>query len=416
MDGKQQDLSDRNLRAAQMVKSGQGQTEAISRGAGIWECRGVGNSYLVTTDSDSVLVNAGTLADAKRGKDLFAKVSIAPVARIVLTQSHANQYGGLEVYKTPQNEVIAHKFYPHERQISEMLSQHYRRGSRRIFGGITGRTEDMVPTVEVQADRLIGDDGYRFSLGGREFEVIWTPGGETRSAVIVWLPADRIAIVGNLFGPLFGNHPNLNTLRGDKPRSAIEFVASVRKLRDLRPVQILTGHEDIRGEQHIADVTARIADAVQWVHDETVKGMNAGTSLHSLMREIHTPEALTLTEEYGKVSWNVRAIWHEYSGWFDPARGTTELYGIPVDSVGPAIVELAGGIAPVVAKARDYVKLGQPLEALHLLRLAAANDADNLEVRHATRDALIMLDHQTGGQNLWERRWISAEIQALAVD
>ncbi|MFM6831480.1 MAG: alkyl sulfatase dimerization domain-containing protein [Novosphingobium sp.] len=416
MDGKQQDLSDGNLRAAQMVKSGQGQTEAISRGHGIWECRGVGNSYLVTTGGDSVLVNAGTLADAKRGKELFSRVSTAPIARIVLTQSHANQYGGLEVYKTPQNEVIAHKLYPQERQISEMLSQHYRRGSRRIFGGITGRTEDMIPSAEVQPDLLIGDDGLSFAVGGREFEVIWTPGGETRSAVIVWLPADRIAIVGNLFGPLFGNHPNLNTLRGDKPRSAMEFVASIRKLRDLRPVQILTGHEDIRGEQHIADMTARIADAVQWVHDETVKGMNAGTSLQTLMREIRTPKALSLTEEYGKLSWNVRAIWHEYSGWFDPGRGTTELYGIPIDSVGPAIIELAGGVAPIVAKAREIVKLGQPLEALHLLRLAASDGANNLEVRRAIRDALIMLDHQTGGQNLWERRWISSEIQALAVD
>ncbi|WP_310535056.1 alkyl sulfatase dimerization domain-containing protein [Novosphingobium sp.] len=416
MDGKQQDLSDRNLRAAQMVKSGQGQKEAISRGPGIWECRGVGNSYLVTTEGESVLVNAGTLADAKRGKDLFAKVSAAPIARIVLTQSHANQYGGLEVYKTPQNDVIAHKLYPQERQISEMLSQHYRRGSRRIFGGITGRTEDMVPTAEVRPDRLIGDEGLRFSVGEREFEVIWTPGGETRSAVIVWLPADRIAIVGNLFGPLFGNHPNLNTLRGDKPRSAMEFVASVRKLRELRPVQILTGHEDIRGEAHVAEITARIADAVEWVHDETVKGMNAGTDLQTLMREIRTPEALTLTEEYGKLSWNIRAIWHEYSGWFDPARGTTELYGVPAESVGPAIAELIGGLAPLVTKAREFVKLGQPLEALHLLRLAAADDASSLEVRRAKRDALIMLDHQTGGKNLWERRWISSQIAALALD
>lgn len=416
MNGKQQDLSDRNLRAAQMIKSGQGQTEAIARGSGIWECRGVGNSYLVTTGSESVLVNAGTLADAKRCKDLFAKVSTAPIARLVLTQSHANQYGGLEVYKTPQNEVIAHKLYMQERQISEMLSQHYRRGSRRIFGGITGRTEDMVPTAEVQPDRLIGDEGYRFSLGGREFEVLWTPGGETRSAVIVWLPADRIALVGNLLGPLFGNHPNLNTLRGDKPRSAMEFVSSVRRLRELRPVQILTGHEDIRGELHIAEMTARIADAVEWVHEETVKGMNAGTDLQTMMREIRTPEALTLTEEYGKVSWNVRAIWHEYSGWFDPARGTTELYGVPAENVGPAIIELAGGVAPMISKAREFVKLGQPLEALHLLRFAAAKDANDLEVRRTTREALIMLDHQTGGHNLWERRWISSEIQALALD
>ena len=161
-----QDMSDANLRAAQMVKSGEGQTAAIDRGQGIWECRGVGNSYLVTTPDGDVLVNAGTLADARRNRALFAQVSGHPIRRIVLTQSHANQYGGLEVFKTPHNEVIAHRLYPGERQVGEMLSAHYRRGSRRIFGGITGPAQDMVPTAEVAPDRLIGDDGLAFTLGG----------------------------------------------------------------------------------------------------------------------------------------------------------------------------------------------------------------------------------------------------------
>ena len=109
------DLSDKNLRTAQMVRSGEGQVEAIGRGNGIWESRGVGNSYLIVTDEGDVLVNAGTLADARRGKELFSRVSSNPIRHIVLTQSHANQYGGLEVYKTRDNEVIAHRFYPGER-------------------------------------------------------------------------------------------------------------------------------------------------------------------------------------------------------------------------------------------------------------------------------------------------------------
>lgn len=410
------DLPDTNLRAAQMVKSGHGQVEAILRGPGIWEARGIGNSYLVTTDDGDVLINAGTLADARRSRALFAKVSASPVRKIVLTQSHANQYGGLELFKTPENEVTAHRLYPGERATSEALSAHYRRGSRRIFGGITGPTEDMVPTTEVFPDRLIGDDGLAFTLGGRRFEIVWTPGGETRSAVIVWLPQERIAIVGNLFGPLFGNHPNLNTLRGDKPRSALEFVASARKLRDLRPVQILTGHEGIEGAAHISAEITRIADAVQWVHDRTVEGMNAGTDLRSLMRDVRMPDHLALTEEYGKLAWNVRAIWHEYTGWFDPARGTTELYGVPPESIAPALAELAGGADRLVARASAFVMTAQPLEALYLLDLALGADGGSIAARQVKRDALLLLDRQTGGRNLWERRWIASQIADLGLE
>jgi alkyl sulfatase BDS1-like metallo-beta-lactamase superfamily hydrolase len=407
------DISDAGLRTAELIKSGRNQTAAIERAPGIWESRGIGNSYLVTTPAGDVLVNAGTLGDARRGRELFARVSSAPIRFIILTQSHANQYGGLEVYKTPANTVIAHRNYPADRIYSEMLSTHFRRGSRRIFGGMTGRTEEIVPTKEVPPNLLIGDEGHSFELGGRRFEIVWTPGGETRSAVIVWLPAEKIAIVGNLFGPLFGNHPNLNTMRGDKPRWALQFIESVKTLRSLRPELVLTGHEEIRGAERIAREVTRVIDSVQWVHDRTVAGMNEGKDLRTLMREVRTPPELTLTEEYGKLAWNVRAIWHEYTGWFDPARGTTELYGVPPSSVAPAIADLAGGADRLAERAKAFLTEGKPLEALHLLDIALAAQAECVLARKVKRDALTLLDQQTGGKNLWERMWIAAEIRDL---
>jgi alkyl sulfatase BDS1-like metallo-beta-lactamase superfamily hydrolase len=408
------EISDAGLRTAELIKSGRSQDAAIERAPGVWECRGIGNSYLLTTPQGDVLVNAGTLGDARRCQELFAKVSTRPIRRIILTQSHANQYGGLEIYKTTENTVVAHRNYPAERTYSEMLSIHYRRGSRRIFGGMTGRTEDIVPTKEVAPDLLIGDEGQAFELGGRRFEIIWTPGGETRSAVIVWLPAEKIAIVGNLFGPLFGNHPNLNTMRGDMPRSALQFIDSVKTLRSLRPKLVLTGHEEIRGAERIERDVTRVIDSVQWVHDRTVEGMNAGKDIRTLMREIKTPPELALTEEYGKVAWNVRAIWHEYTGWFDPTRGTTELYDVPPSRVAPAIAELAGGAERLAELAKAFLSEGKPLEALHVLDIALAAQPGCLLGRQVKGDALRLLNEQTGGKNLWERMWIAAETCDLA--
>ncbi|MET0283502.1 MAG: alkyl sulfatase dimerization domain-containing protein [Polyangiales bacterium] len=387
-------------RVASLIKSGQGQSAAIERAPGIHESRGVGNSYLLTTRDGDVLVNAGTLADARRGKELFSKVSSAPVRVIVLTQSHANQYGGLEVYKTADNVVIAQRTYVEDRRYSEALSAHYRRGSRRIFGGITGPTSEIVPTREVMPD-LLFDSVHTFELGGRRFELHSVPGGETRSALLVWLPDERIALVGNLFGPLFGNQPNLNTIRGDKPRSALEFVASVEKLRALGPAMVLTGHEVITDE--VDRSIARIADSVRWLHDRTVEGMNAGVPLRELM-QLRVPEALALTEEYGKVAWNVRAIWHEYTGWFDPDRGTTELFGATPASVTPALLELIG-VEKLLERARRFVADEQPLHALQLLDLAPPDDAVAREVRRAALELLLART-----DNLFERRWILSEL------
>jgi alkyl sulfatase BDS1-like metallo-beta-lactamase superfamily hydrolase len=404
--------SHKGLRVAELVMSGEGQGAAIERAPGVYESRGVGNSYLLTTPAGDVLVNAGTLGDARRGRELFKKVSTRPVRFIVLTQSHANQYGGLELYKTPENTVIAQRNYLEDRRYSEMLSAHYRRGSRRMFGQITGPVHNIVPTKEVTPDLLI-DERHAFELGGRRFEVLWAPGGETLSAAIVWLPDERIALVGNLFGPIFGNQPNLNTLRGDKPRSALRFIASAKMLRALDPELVLTGHEAIRCAAHIEREVTRIIDAVQWVHDRTIEGMNAGSSLRALMREIKPPPELTLTEEYGKTAWNVRAIWHEYTGWFDPDRGTTELYAVPPSVIAPAIVELAGGVGRLVTRADDFLRDGKPLEALHVLDVAAAAEPRSKLVRAARRRAFELLLERSGGENLWERMWIGAELRAL---
>lgn len=407
------DLSEKGLRVAELVKSGAGQTLAIERAPGVYESRGVGNSYLLTTCEGDVLVNAGTLGDAQRGKELFRAVSQQPIRYIVLTQSHANQYGGLEEYKTDDNVVIAQRAYVEDRRYSEALSAHYRRGSRRLFGQITGPVQNIVPTREVPPDVLF-DQRYEFTLGGRRFELHSTPGGETRSALIVWLPEEKIALTGNLFGPLFGNQPNLNTIRGDKPRSARQFIESIEHLRALRPELLLTGHEAISGGEHIEREISRVVDAMQWLHDRTLAGMNDGRSLRQLMREIQLPAELALTEEYGKTAWNVRAIWHEYTGWFDPDRGTTELFAADPAGVAPAIAALAGGAQRLCERAAQFVHEQQPLRALQLLEIALAVEPEAALARDTKRAALELLLAQSGGKNLWERMWIAAELRELS--
>ena len=66
----------------------------------------------------------------------------------------------------------------------------------------------------------------------------------------------------------------------------------------------------------------RLRDAVLFVHDATVAGMNAGRDVNDLVREIRLPPELEVGEGYGRVAWGVRAIWEGYAGWFHQ-RSTT---------------------------------------------------------------------------------------------
>src|SRR6185312_15535722 len=136
-------------------------------------------------------------------------------------------------------------------------------------------------------------------VGGRRMELISVPGGETNDSLVVWLPDERICLCGNTFGPLIGHVPNLVTIRGDRYRDALTAIASVERVRDLQPELLVTGHFDpIAGAQLISDELTRLRNAIEYLHDRTVAGMNAGKDVQTLMQEIALPAEYEVGQGY----------------------------------------------------------------------------------------------------------------------
>jgi alkyl sulfatase BDS1-like metallo-beta-lactamase superfamily hydrolase len=140
--------------------------------------------------------------------------------------------------------------------------------------------------------------------------------------------------------------------------------------------------------------------------------MNAGKDVHTLMREIQLPPDLLIGEYHGKVSWAVRTIWEEYSGWFH-YDSTTSLYGVPRSSINADLAELAGGAGALVTRARAKLDQGRPLEAIHLLDIALGVDPKNADGLAVKRAALTFLTAESGGTNLSETMWLRSEIAAV---
>jgi alkyl sulfatase BDS1-like metallo-beta-lactamase superfamily hydrolase len=263
---------------------------------------------------------------------------------------------------------------------------------------------------EADPDILVGDSWF-FDLDGTRFELFATPGGETTDSIVVWLPERSIVFTSNLFGPIFGSLPNLATLRGDKPRSAVRFISSLERVRALGPALLITGHgEPVAGAEAIDQALMRVRDAVQYIHDQTIKGMNDGLGLFELMRQVKLPPALAIPEAHGKVSWCVRTIWNEYLGWFQ-RESTTELYPYQRSSVDADLLALAGADA-LIARAREHLHSGRPVHSLHLtdIVLNASPEARGaLEVRHG---ALELLLAESRLENLTEVMWLRTQIAA----
>ena len=161
------------------------------------------------------------------------------------------------------------------------------------------------------------DSFCEFRLGGLTFQLVHTP-GETYDHLTVWIPEYRIAFTGD---NIYGSFPNLYTLRGTKPRWALDYVESLERVRSWRPEILAPSHENpIYGADTIRERMQRYRDAILYVHDETVRGMNAGTDVWRLMKTIKLPPELEIGEGYGAVAWTVRGIYEGYLGWFDENR------------------------------------------------------------------------------------------------
>ena len=257
---------------------------------------------------------------------------------------------------------------------------------------------------------VVFDTTLDYAVGGREMVLLSTPGGETTDALVLWLPGCRTLLTGNLFGPLFGHVPNLVTMRGDRYRDALAYADSLQTVLDLAPERLVTGHFDpVDGAARIADEVTAMRDATRWVHDATVEGMNAGRDVHTLMHEVRLPGHFDLGEGYGKTSWNVRAIWETYAGWFHH-RSTTELYDVPASAVAPDVVAAAGTGALVEAALR-HLHEGDAVAALHLTDIVLAavpgDDGARAVAADATRSLLA------SSANFWERAWLTRSIDDL---
>jgi alkyl sulfatase BDS1-like metallo-beta-lactamase superfamily hydrolase len=228
---------------------------------------------------------------------------------------------------------------------------------------------------------------------------------------IVWLPGEKTLITSNFLGALYGGLPNFYTIRGDRQRSVAVFLREIQAMIDLAPELLVTGHEEpIAGRDRIRADLEKVRDAVRYLHDETVKGMNAGKDLFTLMREIELPAHLEPAPGRAPAHWSVRAVWEEYSGWFRH-ESTTELYGVPARAVWDDLLEMIGDPERIIARARRYLDRQRPEQALHLTDIVLHRTPSHREARETEIAALEMLIDRSGGTAFDEMGWLENAIR-----
>jgi alkyl sulfatase BDS1-like metallo-beta-lactamase superfamily hydrolase len=390
---------------------------ATSIGDGLWMAKGTTNSYAIATDDGRVVLNSGLPFEGPMRRQAYDEAVPGPTRALIMTQGHADHFAGHRAIVEDGTDIVMQKNYTTWRDDIGLLQQYRSRNTSWAFPHIKEAVAAAMMSlpreewaVTFPEPTVVFDDRLELEIGGRRIVLISTPGGETTDALVVWLPDDRTVFTGNLFGPLFGHVPNLVTIRGDRYREAPLYVASANTVLSLGAEKLVTGHFDpIEGADRIAEEVTILRDSTQWVHDRVIEGMEGGSDVLTLMRDVKLPAHFDVGEGYGKTSWNVRAIWETYAGWFHH-RSTTELYATPFAAVAPDVVTAAGADALIAAAARRLTG-GDAVGAIHIADLVLAAEPDNDGAKRVAADAhAVLLSEAT---NFWERAWLKKRLAEL---
>ena len=387
----------------------------------IFVSEGNSNGYLITTPEGNIQINAGMGSEAPVFKKNFDSFSDAPVKYLITTQGHVDHVGGVQYFRdhNPGMQYIA-QANNQEHQTYDGRLQAFR-GSRSAFAFIHKFQEIFAyyaeqgytdyPAQDQPTPDITFEDRYEFTLGGLDIVLIGVAGAETNDSLIVWLPQHKICFTGNLFGCPFGHFPNLVTIRGDRYRDALTCAKAVQIVMDLGAEMICYGHhEPVIGKALIESELTALRDAIYYVHEEVVKGMNAGKDVHTLMQEIELPPEMEVGQGYGKVSWSIRAIWENYAGWFHH-ESTTELYSVPRRAINGDLIELAGGANGIVDRARAKLEAGEREQALHLLDIVLEQQPDHQDAIAVAIETHEQLDKEAN--NFWLNSWLRNQVKLL---
>ncbi len=352
------------------------------------------NTYVVDTPDGQVIVDTSRPPASAVHKRLLEADGVDNVKYVIVTHAHGDHNGGVPLWRAGGAQVIAQENYNEFLDYSNMLAGFFGRrtaaqfqfvdvaGGGASLAGRQGPIDDSAIRPDITFDKEMSLD-----VGGMQFELLHTP-GETPDHLTVWVPELKAVFVGD---NLYESFPNMYTLRGTRPRWPLEYIAAIDRALALEPEVVLPSHGlPIVGKEASRERLTRYRDAIAYVHDAVVAGMNAGKSVETLMAEISLPPELDIGEGYGKISWSVRGIYESYAGWFggDPA----EMFTAGPAGVSDDLVALAGGGAAIAGRAREMLDAGDAEGALQLTSTGlegAPGDKDLLQVRIDVLETLI---------------------------
>ncbi len=324
---------------------------------------GGSNASMIVGETGVIFVD--TLPATSSASELhedFRRISDKPVKAIIFTHGHVDHVGGASVFAQDEKPAIyAQANFDVDRADAARGTIFAKRGARQFGRQLEPLTErinlGVGPAVQPMKGFGQGILKPTVTFEGEYFEVkvdsinvnLFKAPGETDDQLYVWLPNEKVLFSGDNF---YHSFPNLYALRGGPYRDVLQWANSVKKMAAHPALALVPGHtKPVIGAERVNETLTNYHEAIQFVHDKTLEGMNKGMTPDQLVDYVKLPPELArqpyLTEYYGRVDTAVRAIFSGYLGWF--SGNPTQLASPSQVTVSRQIANLAGGEQALLA-------------------------------------------------------------------
>lgn len=392
---------------------------------------GLANSILIEGDNGVVIVDTTeSVAVATAIKKEFDKITTKPVKAIIYTHNHADHILGSGVFAGDDNpDIYSYETTPHHiDKILQIIRPVIYKRSMRQFGSLLPEGEvlnagigpflDSGPSTPVdllRPTKTFSGERAKLTIEGVNIELYFAP-GETPDQIFVWLPDQKLLMPGDNF---YRSFPNLYAIRGTAYRDVMDWANSIDKMRALKPEFLVPSHtRPLEGATEIYKHLTDYRDAIQFVHDQTIRGMNMGLTLQQITERVKLPEHLAkspyLKEFYGRVDWSVRSIFSGYLGWF--GGNATDLTPLSEKENADRMADLAGGIEALRKKSQSAFEKQDYQWALRLADTLLVLDKDDdfaKKARIASLKALGSTEISATGRSYYLTQ--AAEMEGLQI-
>lgn len=210
----------------------------------------------------------------------------------------------------------------------------------------------------------------------------------------IYLPDDKV-VINNFMWP---NFANLYTLRGEAYRDPKVWIDGVDSIIDFEPEYIVGVHgKPIIGKEKCMNLAVIYRDGIQYVYDQTIKGINEGKDADEIIADFTIPKALVTAditkETYGELEHYIRGIYDGILGWY--GNDPIELHPVSKEFEASRIIQGFGGIDAIIGEAKTSLENKEYAWSAQLATYVLEVQPENEEAKQMKADSLRKMSQVT---------------------